>query len=125
MSESCPYCDVPDERVVYSGRLVVGLWAFKPIMPGHVVLVPRRHVGDWFAASAIEQRELTVAITAVRDIILERFQPDGFNITIDVGVAAGADRATICTSKFCRGIALNARRRALSPSCRVERGRVV
>ena len=40
MSESCPYCDVADERVIYNGRLVLGVWALSPIMPGAELRFP-------------------------------------------------------------------------------------
>jgi diadenosine tetraphosphate (Ap4A) HIT family hydrolase len=67
----------------------MGVWDGFPLSPGHALLVPRRHVGTWFDASPEEQRELLEAIATARGAILERHQPDGFNIGMNLGEAAG------------------------------------
>jgi len=86
---TCPLCSPPDELVFFQGKLVFGIWADPAVTPGHALLVTRRHVTDWFAASPAEQQELMAALAAVRDAILERQLPDGFNIGIHIGAAAG------------------------------------
>lgn len=86
---SCPFCHPAPERLFYQGRLVVGLWDAYPVSPGHALLVPRRHFASWWDASPDEQLELLSAIAAARAAILQRHQPDGFNIGINVGEAAG------------------------------------
>lgn len=60
-----------------------------PVSPGHLLLVPRRHVADWFEATPAEQQALTEAIGSARAAILKDHQPDGFNIGINAGEAAG------------------------------------
>lgn len=60
-----------------------------PVSPGHALLVTKRHVSDWFAATPEELRELTDAVGLARAAILRRHSPDGFNIGSNVGAAAG------------------------------------
>jgi diadenosine tetraphosphate (Ap4A) HIT family hydrolase len=67
----------------------LGLWDGFPLSPGHALLVPRRHVATWFEALPEEQRELLEAIAAARDAILARHRPDGFNVGMNLGEAAG------------------------------------
>lgn len=86
---SCPFCHPAPERLFYQGRLVVGLWDAFPVSPGHALLVPRRHLASWWDAGPDEQAELVSAIAAARAAILERHRPDGFNIGVNVGEAAG------------------------------------
>lgn len=50
---------------------------------------PRRHIPTWFDATPEEQQELTAAIEIARAAILARHQPDGFNIGMNLGPAAG------------------------------------
>jgi diadenosine tetraphosphate (Ap4A) HIT family hydrolase len=53
------------------------------------LIVPRRHVADWCDASPEERRELMEAIDAARAAIRESHRPDGFNIGMNLGGAAG------------------------------------
>lgn len=89
MTEPCPFCDPEPERVFLETDLVVGLWDKYPVSPGHALLVPRRHVAGWFEATEEERQALTAALDLARDRILEQHRPDGFNIGINSGEAAG------------------------------------
>lgn len=86
---SCPFCNPVSSEVFYEGPLVLGLWDAYPASAGHALLVPRRHVTDWFEASLDEQRELTEAIAVARNRIEERHKPDGYNLGLNCGEAAG------------------------------------
>ena len=90
MSESpCPFCNPDQEKVFYRGERVIGLWDAFPVSPGHALLVPRRHIAEWFAASPEEQAELMRAVGVARAAIETEHQPDGYNIGINIGRAAG------------------------------------
>ena len=88
-ASGCPFCPPPKERIFHEGELVLGLWDGFPVSPGHALLVPRRHVAGWFEASEAERRELTDAIAFARAAIAERHRPDGFNVGMNLGAAAG------------------------------------
>jgi len=88
----CPFCQPDQRRVFHEGRRVRGLWDGYPVSPGHALLVPRRHVGAWFELDADERVELAEATDAARAAILARHQrptPDGFNLGVNAGEAAG------------------------------------
>ena len=89
MASDCPFCSPDPEAIFLEEELVLGLWDRYPVSPGHALLVPRRHVAGWFDASEPEQAALTRALEKARAAILERHQPDGFNIGINSGEAAG------------------------------------
>lgn len=90
MSEApCPFCPPPAERVFHEGPLVLGLWDGFPVTPGHALLIPRRHVASWFDASDAERAELLAAIGAARAAIERAHSPDGYNLGVNVGAAAG------------------------------------
>ena len=88
-ASSCPFCQVSSERVFHQGRLVLALWDNFPVSHGHALLIPRRHIPTWFEATPEEQQELTAAIEIARPAILARHQPDGFNVGMNLGAAAG------------------------------------
>ncbi len=65
------------------------MWDGFPVSPGHALIVPRRHAPGWFDATSGEQQELMTSIELVRNVIEEKYRPDGFNIGINVGASAG------------------------------------
>lgn len=89
MSEDCPFCRPAVDRLFHLGDGVLGLWDGYPVSPGHALLVPKRHIAGWFDATQDEQRELVAAIEIARAAIERDHQPDGYNIGVNVGAAAG------------------------------------
>lgn len=85
----CPFCQASADRVFHEGDLILALWDNFPVSPGHALLIPRRHVPTWFDATPEEQQELTAAIEIARAAILARHHPDGFNVGMNLGAAAG------------------------------------
>jgi diadenosine tetraphosphate (Ap4A) HIT family hydrolase len=88
--EPCPFCGLNESgRVFYQDDLIAAVWDGYAVSPGHALIVPRRHVADWFDASQEEQAALMRGLDIARAAVLERYQPDGFNVGINIGAAAG------------------------------------
>ncbi len=85
----CPFCAPDKPRIAWSAAAVLALWDAFPVSPGHVLVVPRRHVASWRELTAEEKSALIAGVDAVRALIDERHQPDGYNIGCNDGVAAG------------------------------------
>src|SRR2546427_12374066 len=87
---SCPFCAPDTQRVFYDDDpVVLCLWDGFPVADGHALVVTRRHVATWFEASRNEQASLLEGIAIARAAILQKHAPDGFNIGVNVGPAAG------------------------------------
>jgi len=89
-SDECPFCDYNHYRVILGNDQALALRDEYPVSKGHTLVVPRRHVGSWFAATEIER----AAIIELVDRVRERLEtadptPDGYNIGINDGAAAG------------------------------------
>jgi diadenosine tetraphosphate (Ap4A) HIT family hydrolase len=87
---SCVFCDraVAGDLVAENALAVALLDAF-PLSPGHCLVIPRRHEADFLALSADEQAAIWALVPAVRSHIEHDHRPDGYNIGINVGEAAG------------------------------------
>jgi diadenosine tetraphosphate (Ap4A) HIT family hydrolase len=85
----CPFCFPAEDRIAFEDRLTRALWDAFPVSEGHLLIVPRRHVATWFDASEEERAAITGAIDRGRELIASRHRPDGYNIGINVGEAAG------------------------------------
>jgi diadenosine tetraphosphate (Ap4A) HIT family hydrolase len=59
------------------------------VADGHTLIVPRRHVGSVYGLSAVEQEAIWTLVARVREELLTRLAPDGFNIGLNDGLAAG------------------------------------
>ena len=88
-AEACPFCAPEATRVFHAGANTLGLWDGFPVNPGHALLVPKRHVASWFDASDEERAELIAGIAVARREIERRHAPDGYNVGINIGRAAG------------------------------------
>ena len=60
-----------------------------PVSPGHALIVPKRHVSSYFDLTDHEREAMNVMLQYVKRVVGERFHPDGYNIGINVGQAAG------------------------------------
>jgi diadenosine tetraphosphate (Ap4A) HIT family hydrolase len=60
-----------------------------PVSPGHCLIISKAVKVTFFELSAAEKEELVGIIDAVKDIIEEEHAPDGYNIGMNCGIAAG------------------------------------
>jgi diadenosine tetraphosphate (Ap4A) HIT family hydrolase len=90
MESSCPFCArLQGEDLLAENELAVAFTDAFPLTPGHALIVPRRHEPDYFALSEAEQEAMWRLVPQVRGIIKENHRPDGFNIGLNAGEAAG------------------------------------
>jgi len=59
---------------------------------GHVLVVPKRHVASFFDMSTDEQIAVLQLLGQAQRHLQLTFSPDGYNIGVNVGAAAGQSR---------------------------------
>jgi len=90
MDNYCPFCKVESEReIIASSPLSVAFFDGFPVSPGHALIIPKRHVSSFFDLSQEERQDLLNLADSVKQIVEERYHPDGYNIGVNVGEAAG------------------------------------
>ncbi len=60
-----------------------------PVSPGHSLVIPRRVVTTWWDATSAEQHAIIDLLDAVKRRVDAEFTPDGYNIGVNAGEAAG------------------------------------
>lgn len=60
-----------------------------PVSPGHTVVISRRHVTSFFDLTPEEIAACMGLITEERRLLDVEFKPDGYNIGVNIGPAAG------------------------------------
>jgi diadenosine tetraphosphate (Ap4A) HIT family hydrolase len=87
--KECIFCNFNDKEVIAENRLAAAFYDKFPVNYGHVLIVPKRHVEDYFKATKEEIYAINDLIFEVKEIIDQKFKPDGYNIGINVGYPAG------------------------------------
>ncbi|MDB2613731.1 HIT family protein [Chlamydiales bacterium] len=60
-----------------------------PVSPGHVLLISKEHIPDWFSAAETIQQEFTKATNELKKTLDQKFHPQAYNIGLNCGRAAG------------------------------------
>lgn len=94
--DGCPFCDMPaheNSLVVAASDTMYAVLNRHPYNPGHLMVVPRRHVADLTDLTSAESVELVdvtrQALRALRTV----GRPQSFNVGLNLGLAAGASVA--------------------------------
>ncbi len=91
MDNLCPFCRVveSEREIIASSALSLAFFDGFPVSPGHALIIPKRHVASFFDLTKEEQLDLLKLADEVKIIVEERYHPDGYNVGINVGEAAG------------------------------------
>ena len=87
---SCELCAPAD--VVFEDALAYVRYEGNALSKGHVVVVPKRHVADFFEMTPQEQLAVLELLNRAHRLIREKHSPAGFNIGANIGKAAGQNR---------------------------------
>lgn len=86
---SCPFCSLSPDRVTAQSDYTVTIRDGFPVSEGHTLVIPKRHVASFFQLHAIEKAAVLQALDEAKACLDREFAPDGYNIGINEGKAAG------------------------------------
>ncbi len=85
----CPFCSLEPRKIVAQNELSMTVRDTLPVSPGHTLILPKRHITSIFDATREEVAALWEALQQARTQLLRELSPDGFNIGVNDGLAAG------------------------------------
>lgn len=89
-SESgCPFCQPQHDRIIAERDLAIALRDKYPVSRGHLLVCPRRHVESFFELSETEFAAIMRLVQQMKQASDTDFHPDGYNLGVNVGRAAG------------------------------------
>jgi diadenosine tetraphosphate (Ap4A) HIT family hydrolase len=86
---SCPFCNPFADDILAKNDLCYAKWDSYPVSKGHLLVIPFRHVADYFSLTVEEKQALFALIDDCKEMIEKNFRPAGYNIGFNVGEAAG------------------------------------
>jgi ATP adenylyltransferase len=96
VEDRCVFCALLDEgephgeRILRQDALAFAALAKYPYAPGHVLVLPTRHVADIEDLTAEEHSAIAALIQASVHVLRAVSEPHGFNIGLNLGRVAGA-----------------------------------
>lgn len=88
-TNNCPFCNLEESRIIAQNDLVMAFYDGFPVNPGHTLVVPMRHVANYFDLKSEEKKALWEMADYCKTILDNHFTPSGYNIGINIGVTAG------------------------------------
>ena len=87
--KNCTFCNIENDRIVIESELSIAFYDLYPVNIGHTLIVPKRHVSDYFELESQEKNDIWNLVDKVKLSLEKEFKPDGFNVGINIGESAG------------------------------------
>lgn len=84
----CIFCR-PERTILLVSKLSLAVLDEFPVSKGHALVVPKRHAATIWDLTDSEYTDLYRLVRDVKELLVERFSPDGFNVGANCGEAAG------------------------------------
>jgi diadenosine tetraphosphate (Ap4A) HIT family hydrolase len=75
--------------LIYESGTTFAFFDKYPVSLGHALIVPKRLISNYFDLTIKEQMACWMMVNKVKSLLQSRFNPDGFNIGINILEAAG------------------------------------
>ncbi|UJP66987.1 HIT domain-containing protein [Mongoliitalea daihaiensis] len=86
----CIFCNpTPQMELIAESASVFAIYDKFPVNQGHALIIPKRHVDNYFELTLREQTAINFMLNEVKQEIQEKLNPAGFNVGINVGKVAG------------------------------------
>lgn len=89
-NDECSFCGLSAEaKLISETATIIAIEDKYPVSKGHCLIIPKRHVPDYFELSLHEQRACWMMVNRCKSIVENQFNPDGFNVGININEVAG------------------------------------
>lgn len=87
---NCPFCN-PDSlrELIVESATAYSIYDKFPVNNGHALIIPKKHCSDYFDLNFKEQSACWFILNKTKQIVSKKFNPDGFNVGLNINFAAG------------------------------------
>ncbi len=86
-NDPCRFCTPRD--VTEQNELAYSTRDNYPVSPGHTLVIPFRHCASFFDLTSEEVAACMELVAQEQSVLDDQFNPDGYNIGVNVNAAAG------------------------------------
>ena len=90
-NRDCPFCktSVLESQKFYEDEFVIALYTHKPVMPGHCLIIPKRHVERFEMLSDEEAAQISKVIKKVNQAVEKAYQTSSYLLLQKNGYEVG------------------------------------
>ena len=90
VNDPCLFCEfLKNKEIAAKTALAFDIFDGFPVNPGHVLVIPKRHVANYFELTTEEVLAIRDLLQRMKTEVDAKFHPDGYNIGVNVGADAG------------------------------------
>ena len=90
VKKPCPFCTISIEReIITENKTALAFYDSFPVTLGHTLIIPKRHVASYFDLQQEELANINELSHDCRAILQNKYSPQGFNLGVNIGEAAG------------------------------------
>ena len=90
LSNNCIFCNSHKNLTILTESVTAyAMFDGYPMSKGHVLVVPKHHVANYFELPFKEQSDCWLMVNKVQEILSNKFAPDGFNVGMNINKEAG------------------------------------
>ena len=88
--KDCIFCEkINTENYVLENELAIAKFDDFPVNKGHLEVIPKRHVKDWWKTTLEERIAIFNLLDEAKKMVDDKYHPDGYNIGMNLGETAG------------------------------------
>ncbi len=86
----CFFCKCLDEKnYELENEYAIARFDDFPVNKGHLEVITKRHIKDWWETTPEEKLTIFELLDKAKEIIESKYNPDGYNIGMNLGESAG------------------------------------
>lgn len=86
----CPFCNPNSQtELILESATAFAIFDRFPVSNGHTLIIPKKHSSNYFELSFKEQSACWFMLNKAREILQNKFNPDGFNVGININESGG------------------------------------
>jgi diadenosine tetraphosphate (Ap4A) HIT family hydrolase len=93
LDKPCPFCEIAADknhsRIISQNQQAFVIRDGFPVSNGHTLIIPKKHVGSFFDLSEEEKWAMLSLLELSKNELDKSLNPQGYNIGINDGTAAG------------------------------------
>lgn len=86
---NCIFCNIDKERIILENEYAFAIFDNFPVSKGHMLIIPKKHIKNYFEADENTKGQLWELLDECKIFADKQFNPQGYNIGINCGEAAG------------------------------------
>ncbi|HRC80795.1 MAG TPA: HIT family protein [Sedimentibacter sp.] len=86
---NCIFCSIKKDRIILENDDAFAVYDIFPVIKGHMLIIPKKHIINYFDADENTKKQLWKLVDECKNMADKKFTPQGYNIGINCGEAAG------------------------------------